>query len=197
MPSLFLAVQHENVDDLQSALKNGANVNAVNENGDAPLHVIAAKSFRSEPHFEVLTALLKAGANVNQKNKAGLTPIQVALQSGWQDTAAFLYEAGSAKVDKELLAETRITCGDCKKLVESWEHSKFQRPEQGGPRHDFVNSKYNHTMPFEESIAAAAAAPAEASSSHHHAAHHQAHHVSVEEAAHAAAKHRDMKLPSA
>ena len=82
--SIFKAVETQNVDDLQKAIDNGASLSELNEHGDSPLHVVCAKSFRSEPHFDVLNVLLKSGANVNQLNKAGLTPIQVALMGGWQ-----------------------------------------------------------------------------------------------------------------
>lgn len=120
------------------------------------------------------------------------------LCSGWQDTAAYLFEAGGAKVDKDLIAATRFGCPDCKRLVKSWEEAEYKRPEQGGPKHEFSNKKWQHAKLIEASAKAAASSSSSAAPAHGHPhAAAASHHEHAEQAAHAAAKHRDLKVPSA
>ena len=51
-------------------LKNGADVNAKNKDGDTPLHHAARNS-----NYNTVEVLLKNGADVNAKNKNGDTPL--------------------------------------------------------------------------------------------------------------------------
>jgi ankyrin repeat protein len=106
--ALFDFVQKDDYDGVTTSLSNGDNPNQLNSSGNSPLHVIVTKSFRNQNTFPIIIALLKAKADINLTNKEGVTPIQIALQSGWQDTAAFLFQLG-AKFDANIRKKTKIT----------------------------------------------------------------------------------------
>lgn len=59
---------------ITDAIKNGANVNALDKEEQTPLMWAAFKNMNSK----VITALLKAGADVNAKNNKGSTPLMKA-----------------------------------------------------------------------------------------------------------------------
>jgi len=120
------AANTENSDDLATALKNGDKPDALDEHGQAPLHIIATKSFRNEATFPIILQLVEAKADLNLKNAQGLTPLQVAANSGWQDTIAFLLQHG-ATLNKEMINDKamHVSCGDCKRVLKEFEDSNF------------------------------------------------------------------------
>jgi ankyrin repeat protein len=69
--SLLLAASlHGNVYEIKNAIRLGANVNAINENGDSPLNMVSKLS------YEFLVAyFIKLGANVNTANHNKITPL--------------------------------------------------------------------------------------------------------------------------
>lgn len=78
-------------------LKRGANVNAVDENGDTPIHLIAHMTeieidmddfptkFEDTEVFKLAKPLLEHGANVNAKNDKGETPAQISVSYALDD----------------------------------------------------------------------------------------------------------------
>ena len=77
---------------IEEAIKDGANINARNDDQETPL-MLAAWS-NSDP--EVITALVKAGAQVNEKDKVGDTPLMFATTSNSNpDVTAALVKAGA------------------------------------------------------------------------------------------------------
>lgn len=126
---------------MNTALKNGDSPNQLDAHGQAPLHVIVTKSFRNENTFPIIITLLTHKADINLRNKQGLTAIQVALQSGWQDTAAFLFEHG-ATFTAATRKETQIRCPDCLKVVATWEAADFNAAKIAP--YSYANSTYNH-----------------------------------------------------
>ena len=62
------------IQQINGAIKNGANVNARGNKDITPLMF----AVMNNPNPEVLSALIKAGADVNAKDKAGLTPLMFA-----------------------------------------------------------------------------------------------------------------------
>lgn len=80
------------VEQVQTAIRNGANVNASNEEGSTPLH--EASSDNSNP--EVLKALLKAGADVNASDEWDSTPLhEAALHNSNLEVVKALLKAGA------------------------------------------------------------------------------------------------------
>lgn len=57
-------------------INNGANVNAIDNDGNTPLHKLIYPDF--DQHQAIATLLVKTGADVQAKNDKGETPIIVA-----------------------------------------------------------------------------------------------------------------------
>jgi len=81
---LFKAVYGENIDGVRDALRNGADVNAKDNDGKTLLH------WRSDP--ESVKALLEAGADVNAKDNRGRTPLHQQVYPG---SVKVLIQAGA------------------------------------------------------------------------------------------------------
>ena len=84
--TLIEAATAGNAAAVQAALKNGAQVNAQDENGDTPLHKAIVFSYLSDPYRmifnncpEGVDVLMNAGADVTVKNNAKYTPLYSSL----------------------------------------------------------------------------------------------------------------------
>ena len=87
---LFQAVQQGNLSDISNAIKNGADINGQDENGNTPLHW-AAKS----GNLENIKYLITTGAKINIKNKIGNAPLRWAAWSGNLEVVKYFVELGS------------------------------------------------------------------------------------------------------
>jgi ankyrin repeat protein len=121
---IHAAASSLNPDALRAALAAGDSPDALDAQGQAPLHILATKSFRNEHTFPMIVQLLDAKANINLANKDGASPIQVAAQSGWQDTVAFLLQRG-AKLDAES-KKWKISCPDCRRVLAQFEGDNYE-----------------------------------------------------------------------
>ena len=83
-------VWRERTDAVKKLLDRGADVNAQDNDGDAPLHGAAQNG-----NVEILDILLDKGANPNLKNKQGGTPLMWAAVYGHEDAARWLIEHGA------------------------------------------------------------------------------------------------------
>lgn len=88
----------------------------------------------------IILSLLAHKADINLSNKDGVTPIQVALQSGWQDTAAFLFEQGAA-FDANMRKTTKISCPDCKRVDATWAAADYDRSKIAN--YEYANKQWN------------------------------------------------------
>ena len=88
----------------------------------------------------IIQSLLSHKADINLPNKEGSTPIQVALQSGWQDTAAFLFEHG-ANFDAAARKNTKISCPDCKRVDATWAAAGYDRSKIAN--YEYANKQWN------------------------------------------------------
>ena len=68
---LFKAATHNSMEGAKYLMKNGADVNAVDEDGKTPLHAVAGEAFDDE----MVQALIEYGANVNATDKKDETPL--------------------------------------------------------------------------------------------------------------------------
>lgn len=87
--TLLIAAIARNLPALAMMLVNeGANVNAANDEGLTPLHVLAGSGTL---HFEELAdLLLKKGARLGVKDKQGRTPLAIAETAGNESIASYL-----------------------------------------------------------------------------------------------------------
>jgi ankyrin repeat protein len=76
--------------DVKRHLKRGADVNAKNKDGWAPLHMAA-----SGGHKDVAELLIAKGADVNAKNKWGETPLDLAVKKGHISMVVLLKKHGA------------------------------------------------------------------------------------------------------
>jgi cytohesin len=81
--------------DVSRLLAAGADPNAVNDRGQAPLHLAATRNEDGPP---IVAALVQAGARVNAADSRGATPLIVALMVGRVPTARALLDAGADAV---------------------------------------------------------------------------------------------------
>src|SRR5438128_2133014 len=72
---LYLAVQNRQKEEVESLLRQGADVNAKNRVGWTPLHLAVQLEQR-----EVAELLLDKGAEVNVKDSRGQTPLHLATK---------------------------------------------------------------------------------------------------------------------
>ena len=100
---LFGAAEAGNIEAINQAMTDGADVNAKDDvyGGWPPLHYTAIGG-----HKEVAKLFLAKGADVNAKNDNVKTPLDVAVQEGHTETADILRKHGG-KTAEELKAEAK------------------------------------------------------------------------------------------
>lgn len=88
--TIYTAARDGDLSTVQTLVAQGADVNAVNENGSTALHFAADKG-----RTEVVRFLLDHGASVNVKSKSGSTPLLLAARSGSLETVRLLLDRGA------------------------------------------------------------------------------------------------------
>lgn len=88
--ALMLAAQHGNLAAIRTLLKSGANVNAIDSDGDTVLMYAAAEELPN-----VVTLLLAARPDKNVQNSAGFTAAHYAVQYNRAKTLSLLMAAGA------------------------------------------------------------------------------------------------------
>ena len=87
---LFLAVSEGDQKSVNALLAKGADVNAIGEDGDTPLHQAAAMG-----HLDTVDSLLAAGAEVDARDCCGSTPLHKAAERGYLAVVKFLINQGA------------------------------------------------------------------------------------------------------
>jgi ankyrin repeat protein len=90
MGVLHDAINEYNDDQISWLIEHGADVNALDENGDTPLMVAAR---RGSLDAEQTCALLERGADIHAKDRSGKTPLMLALDHS--TLTGFLDDAGA------------------------------------------------------------------------------------------------------
>lgn len=102
---LFDAVKEKDVTLIKDCLKNGANVDALNNNGWSPLII---GSFNTNQ--EIIEILINAGADVNLSNYKGTTPLMYAMshyeKTGNRENFEFLIKKGAEINRKDIHGKT-------------------------------------------------------------------------------------------
>lgn len=123
-------IQAANDGDLpavQTFLSQGADVNAMDDNGKTALIAAAFKN-----HTEVVNFLLENGADVNAKNNSGKTALIVAAFKGYTDVVKLLLEKGADTNVKANNGDTALTVAEKNghieivHLLEKAETKKFE-----------------------------------------------------------------------
>ncbi|NEQ47108.1 MAG: ankyrin repeat domain-containing protein [Leptolyngbya sp. SIOISBB] len=87
--SLHLAIQSKSLEMLEFLISTGSDVNAINREGDAPLHLTATRGLA-----EAAKTLADNGADINLENAEGQTPLDLAVSQGNQEIEEFLRSQG-------------------------------------------------------------------------------------------------------
>lgn len=99
---LMQAAYDGNLNALEEALKNGAEINARAEYGDTALNEAAEHG-----HLEVVKQLVEAGADIENKGGADKTPVMNAAFAGHVNVVKYLLEKG-VKVSNDLLSSVQM-----------------------------------------------------------------------------------------
>jgi len=130
---LHAAAAEGDLDKVKALVLKGESVNAVDEDGNTPLHHASANCrvvlrpstdkspvtggdgtvYRrteqvSEGFLDVVTFLVEKGADINAKNKKGSTPLHHSAQMGTLDVAKFLVARGAALDVKDAAGMTPL-----------------------------------------------------------------------------------------
>jgi ankyrin repeat protein len=88
--SLDEAVRLNDIVLVKALIDAGADVNAIDELGETPLHVAVVRGYR-----EVASLLIEKGADVNAGDVRGLTPVHAAAWRGYRDSVDLLITKGA------------------------------------------------------------------------------------------------------
>ena len=102
--ALHLAAKNGNDVTVQLLVRNGADVNAVNNVGNAALHVAANRGYAS-----IVEHLVSKGADVNAANRVGNTALHVAANRGYASIVNILESAAKRSSAISITAQTE--CG--------------------------------------------------------------------------------------
>lgn len=116
---LLRAASAGNLDGVDEALRQGADVNARGEFGDAALNLAAERG-----HAGIVQRLLQSGADVENLGAADKTPIMNAAFAGNVAIVRLLLEKG-ARVSDGLLASIQLKVG----ILEENAEAGMVRPE--------------------------------------------------------------------
>ncbi|KAI1144884.1 ankyrin repeat-containing domain protein [Nemania diffusa] len=98
LKALHLAARGNHSEILTLLLQYNWDPNAVNNNGDTPLH----SAVSNEEGIENVKRLLEAGSDPNRKNGSLLTPLYMAVEANYVNIAEAILTVGGKRVDPNL-----------------------------------------------------------------------------------------------
>lgn len=101
--SFYLALQRADLDQIERHIQHGADLEAMDPDGNRPLHVVIRNG-----NWVAAEILLKHGAGIEAVDAAGRSPLQVALLSGRTQIAAMLVKRGAVLNADRLLREITL-----------------------------------------------------------------------------------------
>ena len=103
---LFWACKHGDIALAEEAIKNGADVNAKDKEGNTAL--IDAAGSINKNNKEIVELLINSGADVNAKNNAGWTALMSAAFEGNKEIVETLIKAGADVNAKDSYGDTAL-----------------------------------------------------------------------------------------
>ena len=88
--TLHTAAEYNNEKIITWLIEHGADIHAINDDGDTPLHCAAKNQA-----LDSIKLLIKYGASINAQNNSGETPIFLAVEKDFYDATALLIELGA------------------------------------------------------------------------------------------------------
>lgn len=92
LTALYFALIHENIDLIKLLISEGANLNAKDADGWAPIHQVVHNN-----KLEIVKLLSENGANLELETEEDLTPLAIAIQRGAKDIVEYLVCKGATK----------------------------------------------------------------------------------------------------
>lgn len=113
---------------IQKLISAGANIHAVNRNGNTPLHLALLSSDMGSQRMAVIQELYEAGANIHARNNRGQTPLHIAAQKEIVSALIFLINKGADinSLDNDRKTPYDLTWGFTASLL-------LSRPKIGNP----------------------------------------------------------------
>jgi ankyrin repeat protein len=87
------AVEFNDLDVLRTLIRQGHDVNALDPEGETPLHIAA-----SNDNKEAIMTLLDAGAQVNKLDSFGVSPLHLALENDCPEAVIVLEFKGGREI---------------------------------------------------------------------------------------------------
>ncbi len=101
---LLDAAKNWDLESVENAIKNGADINFQNKDGNTAL-MYAAKV----GHEDIVALLINKGANLNLKNDYRFTSLMFAVLSGHENIVTLLVQAGAYLNLRQIFGETALT----------------------------------------------------------------------------------------
>lgn len=99
--ALIVAMDEVNKDKLARAIKQGAEINKKDKDGDSPLHFAVANLKDKERDQVFVQAMIVFGAKVDMKNKDGETPLMIVARHSGSVMIAKALVANGADIDEK------------------------------------------------------------------------------------------------
>ncbi len=102
LQELIDSVKQNDKEAVLALLNNGEDVNAVNAQGNAPLHYAVALN-----NAEMARILLQYGADMNISNAQGWTPLKIVEKKKVADVAAVLHQVQQQRAEKDAIVKAQ------------------------------------------------------------------------------------------